>query len=164
MWFVLFFGMKLWMISKAWSSLVEGGEGSYLPNCQTNLVIALYKLSLFFCKFINTTAYHLGRSKHSSPIRCHSPRLRMRKLILNWITFLQLRIRTHRTRGVCLDDPLGDPGALLRGRLPPQEDQAQGRPHHGLGGRLDPLQHSEVLRAEDGRHIWPAVQRHREYF
>ena len=26
---------------KAWSSLVEGGEGSYLPNCQTNLVIAL---------------------------------------------------------------------------------------------------------------------------
>ena len=23
------------------SSLVEGGEGSYLPNCQTTLVIAL---------------------------------------------------------------------------------------------------------------------------
>ena len=29
------------LISKLWSSLVEGGEGSYLPNCQTNLVIAL---------------------------------------------------------------------------------------------------------------------------
>ena len=44
-----------------WSSLVEGGEGSYLPNCQTNLVIALYTLSLLFGKLINTTAYHLGR-------------------------------------------------------------------------------------------------------
>ena len=31
-----------------WSSLVEGGEGSYLPNCQTNLAIALYTLSLLF--------------------------------------------------------------------------------------------------------------------
>ena len=30
-----------------WSSLVEGGgEGLYLPNCQTNLVIAIYTLSL----------------------------------------------------------------------------------------------------------------------
>ena len=46
---------------KSWSSLVEGGEGSYLPNCQANLVIALNTLSLLFCKFINTTAYHLGR-------------------------------------------------------------------------------------------------------
>ena len=26
-----------------WIALVEGGEGSYLPNCQTNLVIALYR-------------------------------------------------------------------------------------------------------------------------
>ena len=39
-------------------TLVEGGEGSYLPNCQTNLVIALYTLSpLLFCKFKDTTAY-----------------------------------------------------------------------------------------------------------
>ena len=46
-----------------WSSLVEGGEGSYLPNCQTTLVIAL----LLFCIFINTTAYHLGRYEPSPP-------------------------------------------------------------------------------------------------
>ena len=51
-----------------WSSLVEGGEGLYLPNCQTNLVIALYALSLLFCKFINTTANHLGRYDPSSPV------------------------------------------------------------------------------------------------
>ena len=31
-----------------WSSLVEG-EGLYLTNCQTNLVIVLYTLSLLFC-------------------------------------------------------------------------------------------------------------------
>ena len=30
---------------ESWSSLVEGGEGQYLPKCQTNLVIALYTLS-----------------------------------------------------------------------------------------------------------------------
>ena len=46
---------------KLWSSLVEGGEGSYLPNYQTTLVIALDALSLLFCIFINTTAHHLGR-------------------------------------------------------------------------------------------------------
>ena len=45
----------------------------YLPNCQTNLVIALYTLSLLFCKFINTTAYHLGRFKPSSPVSCRAP-------------------------------------------------------------------------------------------
>ena len=52
---------------KAWSSLVEGGEGLYLLNCQTILVIALYALSLLFCIFINTTAYDLGRYKPSPP-------------------------------------------------------------------------------------------------
>ena len=56
-------------IARAWSSLEEGGECSYLPN----LVIALYTLSLLFCKFINTTAYHLGRYEPSSPISCHAP-------------------------------------------------------------------------------------------
>ena len=61
--------------ARSWSSLVEGGEGSYLPNCQTNLVIALYTLSLLFCKFINTKAYHLGRYEPSSPISCPAPRL-----------------------------------------------------------------------------------------
>ena len=50
-------------------------RGLYLSNCQTNLVIALYALSLLFCKFINTTAYHLGRYKPSSPISCHAPHL-----------------------------------------------------------------------------------------
>ena len=45
----------------AWSSLVKGGKGLYLPNCQTNLVIDLDALSLLFCIFMNTTAYHLGR-------------------------------------------------------------------------------------------------------
>ena len=50
--------------AKTWSPFVEGGEGSYLSNSQTNLVIALYTL---FCKFINTTAYHLGRYEPSPP-------------------------------------------------------------------------------------------------
>ena len=36
-------------------SLVSGDKGSYLPNCQTNLVIALRELSLLFWHFINTT-------------------------------------------------------------------------------------------------------------
>ena len=62
-------------IPHPWSSLVEGGEGSYLPNCKTNFVIALYTLSLLLFKFINTTAYHLGRFKPSSPVSCHAPRL-----------------------------------------------------------------------------------------
>ena len=38
-----------------WSSLVEGDEGLHLPNCQTNLVIALHTLSLLLWHFINTT-------------------------------------------------------------------------------------------------------------
>ena len=46
---------------------------SYLLNCQTNLVIALDALSLLFCKFINTTAYHLGRYKPSYPVSCPAP-------------------------------------------------------------------------------------------
>ena len=54
-------------IVRAWSSLVEGGEGLYLPNCQTTLVIALDALFLLFCIFINTTAYHLGRYEPSPP-------------------------------------------------------------------------------------------------
>ena len=44
-----------------------GDEGSYLPNCQTNLVIALHALSLLLCNFIYTTGYHLGKYKLSSP-------------------------------------------------------------------------------------------------
>ena len=45
----------------------EGGEGSNLPNCQTNLVIALHTLSLLFCKFVNTTGYHLDRYEPTPP-------------------------------------------------------------------------------------------------
>ena len=57
----------------SWSSLVELSEGSYLPNCQTNLVIAHDALSLLFRIFINTTAYHLGRYRYSHPISCRVP-------------------------------------------------------------------------------------------
>ena len=31
-------------------------EGLYLPNCQSNLVIALHVLSLLLCNFVNTTS------------------------------------------------------------------------------------------------------------
>ena len=58
---------KITLRNTSWSSFVEGSGSSYLTNCQTNLVIALYALSLLFCKFINTTAYHLGRSEPSPP-------------------------------------------------------------------------------------------------
>ena len=44
---------------EAWSSLVEGDDGSYLPNCQSNLVIALHALSLLFCNFTNTIYFFL---------------------------------------------------------------------------------------------------------
>ena len=56
----------------SWSSLVKGDEVSYLPNCQTNLVIALHAPSLLFWHFINTTAYDLGRYMPSSPVKAHS--------------------------------------------------------------------------------------------
>ena len=49
---------------------MEGDEGSYLPNCQTNLVITLHAPSLLFWHFIITTAYHLGRYEPSSPVSC----------------------------------------------------------------------------------------------
>ena len=41
-----------------WSSLGGGDEDSFLPNCQSNLVIALDAQSLLFCNFIKTAAYH----------------------------------------------------------------------------------------------------------
>ena len=43
---------------KSWSSLVAGDAVSYLPNGQSNLVIGLFPLSVLFCNFINTAAYH----------------------------------------------------------------------------------------------------------
>ena len=45
-------------VNTTWSSLVEGDESLYLPNCQSNLVIAFDALSPLFCIFTNTTAYH----------------------------------------------------------------------------------------------------------
>ena len=47
--------------------LLTADEGKYLPKCQTNLVISLHALSILFCNFISTTAYHLGRYMPSSP-------------------------------------------------------------------------------------------------
>ena len=46
--------------------------GLYLPNCQTNLVIALHALSLLFWNFINSTAYHLSRYEVSSTKELHT--------------------------------------------------------------------------------------------
>ena len=66
-------------MTRSWSSLV--GKGLYLPNCQSNFVIALYILSLLFFKLINTTAYHLGRFKPSSPVSCRASVL---QLICHW--------------------------------------------------------------------------------
>ena len=63
------------LIHKAWDSLVEGGEGLYLLNRQTNLVLPLHTVSIVL-KFLNTAAYHLGRYEPSSPISCRAPRLR----------------------------------------------------------------------------------------
>ena len=64
------------LMVKSWNSRVEGDEVSCLQvhNCPTNFVIALNTLSLMFCKFINTTAYHLGKYQPSSPISCRAPR------------------------------------------------------------------------------------------
>ena len=55
-------------------SLARSLSRRWRPNCQTNLVIAIYTLYLFFCKLINTTAYYLGRYEPSSPVSCHAPR------------------------------------------------------------------------------------------
>ena len=77
----------------AWSSLVEGGEGLYLPNCQTNLAIALYALILFF-KFINTTAYHLGGYKPPSPVSCNAPCL----LLNSSVAYPYLQLLVERLR------------------------------------------------------------------
>ena len=62
-------------VCSVWSSLVEGDEGSYLSNCQTNLVIAFHTQSLLFRHFINSTAYRLGRYKPSSHDSSRAPRI-----------------------------------------------------------------------------------------
>ena len=40
---------------------------TFLPNCRLNLVIDFHALYLLYWHFTNTTAYHLGRYKPSSP-------------------------------------------------------------------------------------------------
>ena len=62
-------------MDKPWSSLVEGGQGSYLQNSPTNSVFAFYTLSVLFIKFISTTAYYEGRYEPSSPVSCRAPRI-----------------------------------------------------------------------------------------
>ena len=64
---------RITQITCPWSSLIEGDEGSYLPNCNSNLVITLHELSLLFCNFINTSAYRLGRYEPSCTISCCAP-------------------------------------------------------------------------------------------
>ena len=71
--------IEIEMKAETWSCLVEGGEGSNLLNCQTNLAIAVDALSLLFCIFVNTTAYHLGRYEPSSPVSSHAPRLKYKQ-------------------------------------------------------------------------------------
>ena len=55
------------------SSLVEGDKSLYLPNCQSNLVIALHELTLLFCFFINTTAYLLEDMSLHLPLAAALP-------------------------------------------------------------------------------------------
>ena len=69
--------MWIWaLLYEPVSSLVEGGDGSHLHNCQINLLIALYTLSLLFFMFINTTTLPLGQ------IRALISRKLLRKLLL----------------------------------------------------------------------------------
>ena len=49
----------------SWRSLVEGDEGLFVSNCQTNLVIAHYELSQLFWYFLNTKTQHLDQFEPS---------------------------------------------------------------------------------------------------
>ena len=92
---------QLRKIDRSWSSLDEGAEGSYRPNCQTNLVKVLRELSLQLYNLINTTcaviALHVtwttGRKKLSFPdklLRIFSlqqnreSKVPQKKIFLNW--------------------------------------------------------------------------------
>ena len=46
----------------AWSFLVDADEASYLPNCQTNLVIDLHALSQLSCNIISHRALYNRRN------------------------------------------------------------------------------------------------------
>ena len=75
--YLFWLAQSLWVEVKdtdyPWSSLEEGGDGvsnkfGYFP---------LYAVSIVF-KFINTTAYHLGRYEPSYPVSCRLPGLPIR--------------------------------------------------------------------------------------
>ena len=65
----IIFDDETWMANryKALSSLVDGHEGSYLPKCQTNILIYLHELSPLLWYFIKKASYNLGRFEPSSP-------------------------------------------------------------------------------------------------
>ena len=67
-----------------------------------NLVMALYTLSLLFFKFINTTAYHLGRYEPSSPVSCHTPCTDNFILQSNWRSFEQFELWCQLVRAIKL--------------------------------------------------------------
>ena len=55
--------MRHGVFLQSWRYLVEGDEGSFLPDCQTNFVFVVtyfHELFLLFLHFVNTTAYHLS--------------------------------------------------------------------------------------------------------
>ena len=54
-------------IAEPWTSSVEAHECFRWPNWQTNLVVIVHDLSLLLCHFTNTTTYHLGYHRASSP-------------------------------------------------------------------------------------------------
>ena len=52
--------LSCWSSFNRGAQQIKGDKCSYLPKCQTNLVIVLHALSLLFCNFTNKTAYHLA--------------------------------------------------------------------------------------------------------
>ena len=58
----------------AWNSFVRGDEGSYLPNCQANLDIALHALPIIL-PFHKHYSLPLVRYNHLSPIGCCASRV-----------------------------------------------------------------------------------------
>ena len=64
-----------------------------------NLVIALDALSLLFCIFINTTAYHLGRYEPSSPISCRAPQIIPKKPASVRLVYLASEVMTYWSGG-----------------------------------------------------------------
>ena len=58
------------------SSLVERNEGSYQPYCQTNLVVVLHELPIFFCNCVNTKP-HLLADESLHLLQLKLPRLHL---------------------------------------------------------------------------------------